>query len=110
MSDKVITDGLTVHAGRSVRTLKMHFTEPITFGGFLVFFNERAVRALSRTVLSYASDILQCKSVFSIVLVRGSPWCCGQSVGRARTVHAQVNFPKKTSPVRSNLRYSGQST
>jgi hypothetical protein len=43
MSDKVVADGPAVHPGRSVRTLKMHFTEPITFGVFW-FFNDRTVR------------------------------------------------------------------
>jgi hypothetical protein len=32
MSDKAVTDGLVVHPGRSARTLKIHFTEPVTFG------------------------------------------------------------------------------
>jgi hypothetical protein len=32
MSDKAVADGLAVHPGRSTRTLKMHFIEPITFG------------------------------------------------------------------------------
>jgi hypothetical protein len=45
MSDKVVADGLVVHPGRSARTLKMHFTEPVTFG-FSWFFNDRTVRAL----------------------------------------------------------------
>jgi hypothetical protein len=31
MSDKAVTDGLVVHLERSERTLKMHFTEPVTF-------------------------------------------------------------------------------
>jgi hypothetical protein len=44
MSDKVVTDGPAVHPGRSVRTLKMHFTEPVTFG-FFWFLNDRTVRA-----------------------------------------------------------------
>jgi hypothetical protein len=34
MSDKVVADGSAVHPGRSTRTLKMHFTEPVTFGIF----------------------------------------------------------------------------
>jgi hypothetical protein len=42
MPDKVVTDGPAVHPGRSARTLKMNFTEPVTFG-FLWFFNERTV-------------------------------------------------------------------
>jgi hypothetical protein len=37
MSDKAVADGPAVHPGRSARMLKMHFTEPITFGFFLVF-------------------------------------------------------------------------
>jgi hypothetical protein len=39
MPDKVVADCPAVHPGRSVRTLKMHFTEPITFG-FFSFFND----------------------------------------------------------------------
>jgi hypothetical protein len=34
MSDKAIVDGPIVHPGRSARTLKIHFTEPVTFGFF----------------------------------------------------------------------------
>jgi hypothetical protein len=48
-------DGLAVHLGRSARTLKMHFTEPVTFGFFWVF-NDRMVHAWSRTVLASPSD------------------------------------------------------
>jgi hypothetical protein len=36
-------DGPTVHPGRSARTLKMHFTEPVTFR-FFWFLNGRTVR------------------------------------------------------------------
>jgi hypothetical protein len=43
MSDKVVADGPVVHPGWSARTLKKHFTEPITFGVF-GFFNDRTVR------------------------------------------------------------------
>jgi hypothetical protein len=35
-SDKAVADGPAVNPGWSARTLKMHFTEPVTFG-FLVF-------------------------------------------------------------------------
>jgi transcriptional regulator GlxA family with amidase domain len=44
MSDKAVANGLAVHLGRSVRTLKMNFTEPVTFG-FFWFFNGRTVHA-----------------------------------------------------------------
>jgi hypothetical protein len=36
MSDKAVADDPVVHLERSARTLKMNFTEPITFGFFLV--------------------------------------------------------------------------
>jgi hypothetical protein len=36
MSDKAVADGPAVHPIRSARTLKMNFTEPVTFGFFLV--------------------------------------------------------------------------
>jgi hypothetical protein len=44
MSDKAIADGLVVHPGRSTRTLKIHFTEPVTFG-FFWFFTDQTVYA-----------------------------------------------------------------
>jgi hypothetical protein len=37
ISDKAVTDGVAMHPGWSARTLKMNFTEPVTFGFFLVF-------------------------------------------------------------------------
>jgi hypothetical protein len=44
MLDKVVANGLAMHLGWSTRTLKMHFTEPVTFGVFW-FFNDRTVHA-----------------------------------------------------------------
>jgi hypothetical protein len=44
MSGKVVTDGPVVHPGWSARTLKMNYTEPVTFGLFW-FYNDRTVRA-----------------------------------------------------------------
>jgi hypothetical protein len=44
MPDKVVTNGPIVHPGRSARTLKMNFTELVTFG-FFWFYNDRMVRA-----------------------------------------------------------------
>jgi hypothetical protein len=43
MSDKIVVDSPAVHPGRSAGTLKMIFTEPVTFG-FFWFFNDRTVR------------------------------------------------------------------
>jgi hypothetical protein len=37
MSDKAVTDGPTMHPGRSARTLKMYFTEPVKFKVFSSF-------------------------------------------------------------------------
>jgi hypothetical protein len=37
MSHKAVADGPVVHPGWSARTLKIHFTGPVTFGFFLVF-------------------------------------------------------------------------
>jgi hypothetical protein len=44
ISDKAVADGPVVHPERSARMLKMNFTEPVTFG-FLLFYNDRTVRA-----------------------------------------------------------------
>jgi hypothetical protein len=57
MSDKAVTDGPAVHPGRSTRSLKMHFTEPVTFG-FFWFFTDRTVRASGRTVRAWSRTVL----------------------------------------------------
>jgi hypothetical protein len=44
MSDKAVADGSAVQPGRSARTLKIHFTEPVTFR-FFWFFNDRTICA-----------------------------------------------------------------
>jgi hypothetical protein len=44
MSDKAVTGGPAVHPRRSTRTLKMHFTELVTFGVSWIF-NDRTVLA-----------------------------------------------------------------
>jgi hypothetical protein len=87
MSDKVVADGPVVHPGRSARTLKIHFTEPVTFGFF--WFSPTGWSALGlgrcsllhRTVRSV--DLRLCS-----VPVRGSLWYRGRSVARAQTVRA----------------------
>jgi hypothetical protein len=67
MSDKAVADGPAVHPGRFARTLKMHFTEPVTFSFFSGF--STVVRSVpeagrsaswSRTVLTSPSDSPQC--------------------------------------------------
>jgi hypothetical protein len=47
MLDKAVMDGPVVHPGRSARTLKMHFTEPVTFGFFLGFQRPNGPRLVS---------------------------------------------------------------
>jgi hypothetical protein len=81
MSDKAVADDSIVHPGRSARTLKMHFTEPVT-SRFFWFFNDQTVCAWSRMVLASPSDSSQCKRCFCSVPVRGSPWCHGRSTPR----------------------------
>jgi hypothetical protein len=57
MSDKAVADGPIVHPGRSARTLKMHFTELVTFG-FFWYFNDRTVRASCRMVRAWSRTVL----------------------------------------------------
>jgi hypothetical protein len=61
MLDKAVADGPVVHPGRSTRTLKMHFIEPVTFGIFW-FFNDRTVCALGRTIRAWSRTVLACPS------------------------------------------------
>jgi hypothetical protein len=44
ISGKAVTDGLVMHPGRSARTLKMNYTEPVSFG-FFWFFTDQTVHA-----------------------------------------------------------------
>jgi hypothetical protein len=85
MSDKAVVNGPVVHLGRSARTLKIHFTEPVTFVFFWFSPTGRSALGLGwcsllhRTVRSV--DLCSCR-----VPVRGSLWCRGRSATRARTV------------------------
>jgi hypothetical protein len=51
MSDKAVADGPIVHLGRSARTLKIHFTEPVTFGFFWFSPTGRSALGLGRCSL-----------------------------------------------------------
>jgi hypothetical protein len=94
MSDKAVTDGPIVHPGRSARTLKIHFTEPSTFGFFWFSPTGRSAPEARRSALGLGRCSLLHRTVRSVDLslcsvpVRGSPWCRGRSAARARTVHA----------------------
>jgi hypothetical protein len=57
ISDKAVADGPVVHPERSARMLKMNFTEPVTFG-FLLFYNDRTVRAWGRTARAWYRTVL----------------------------------------------------
>jgi hypothetical protein len=57
MSDKAVANGPAVHPGRFARTLKMNFTEHVTFGVFW-FYNDRTVRACGRTVRAWSQIVL----------------------------------------------------
>jgi hypothetical protein len=92
MSDKAVADGPVVHLGRSVMTLKIHFTEPVTFGFFWFSPTGRSAPEVGRSALGLGRCSLLHRTVRSVdsrlcsVPVRGSPWCCGRSAARARTV------------------------
>jgi hypothetical protein len=93
MSGKTVSDGPIVHPGRSARTLKLHFTEPVTFGFFWFSPTGRSAPKAERSALGLGRCLLLRRTVHSVDLcfcsvpVRGSPWCRGRSVARARTVH-----------------------
>jgi hypothetical protein len=94
MSDKAAADGPVVHPGRSARTLKIRFTEPVTFGFFWFSPTGRSVPEAGRSALGLGRCLLLHRTARSVDLcfcsvpVRGSPWCRVQSAARARTVRA----------------------
>jgi hypothetical protein len=94
MSDKAVADSPVVHPGQSVRTLKIHFTEPVTFGFFWFSPTGRCAPEAGRSALGLGRCSLLRRTVHSVDLcfcsvpVRGSTWCRGRSAARARTVRA----------------------
>jgi hypothetical protein len=94
MSDKEVADGPVVHPGRSARTLKIHFTEPVTFGFFWFSPTGRSAPEAGQSAPSLGWCSLLHRTVRSVDLrlcsvpVRGSLWCRGQSATRAWTVCA----------------------
>jgi hypothetical protein len=101
MSGTAVADGPVVHPGRSVRTLIIHFTEPVTFGFFWFFMTGRSAPEARRSALGLGRCSLLHRTVRSVDLcfcsvpVRGSSWCRGRSAVRAQMVRAYVFFPKK---------------
>jgi hypothetical protein len=94
MSGTTVADDPVMHPGRSARTLKIHFTEPVTFGFSGSSPTERSAPEAERSALGLGRCSLLHRTVRSVDLcfysvpVRGSPWWCGRSATRARTVHA----------------------
>jgi hypothetical protein len=94
MSDKAVADCPVVHPGRSARTLKIHFTEPVTFGFFWFSPTGRSAPEAGRSALGLGRCPLLHRTVRSIDLclcsvpVRSSLWCRGRSTARAQTVRA----------------------
>jgi hypothetical protein len=94
MSNKAVADGPIVHPGRSARTLKIHFTEPVTFGFFWFSPTGRSAPEAGRSVLGLGRYSLLHRMVRSVDLCfcsvpfRGSLRCRGRSATRAWTVRA----------------------
>jgi hypothetical protein len=59
MSDKAVTDGSVVHPGRSARTLKMHFTELVTFEFLWFLMGGRSLVGWSKLGPGWCSSILR---------------------------------------------------
>jgi hypothetical protein len=107
MSDKVSRG----RSGLPPRTVRedaiIHFSEPVTFGFFGSSPTGRSAPEAGRSAQGHGRSFPFLRTVRSVDLyfcigsVRGSSWCCGRS--------ALGLFFQKASPVRNNLRYSGQS-
>ena len=100
MSDK----GSHGRSGRAPRTVRedaiIHFTEPVTFGFFGSSPTGRSAPEAGRSVVQ--------TWLFALVLSEGHPGVAdGPPQGPGRS--ALGLFFQKASPVRNNLRYSGQS-
>jgi hypothetical protein len=108
MSDKASRG----RSGRAPRTVRedaiIHFSEPVTFGFFLVPHLPDGPREVSDgPCFSSERSVVQ-TWIFALVLSEGHPGVAdGPPQGPGRS--ALGLFFQKASPVRNNLRYSGQS-
>jgi hypothetical protein len=68
MSDKADADGPVVHPGRSARTLKLHYTEPVTFLVFWFSPTGRSVPEVGRSTLGLGQCSLLRRTVRSVDL------------------------------------------
>jgi hypothetical protein len=118
MRRQMLDKGSRGRYGRALRTVRedaiIHFTEPVIFG----FFGSsptgrsapeagRSARGLGRCLLSIGRSTVE-TCVFALVLFEGHLGVAdGPSQRPGRSVLSM--FFQKASPVRNNLRYSGQS-
>jgi hypothetical protein len=110
MCHQMLDKGSRGRSGRAPRTVRkdtiIHFTEPVTFGFFGSSPTGRSAPEAGRSAHVLGRCLLTLQTVrgvdmgFCIGSVRGSSWCRGRS--------ALSLFFQKASPVRNNLRYSGQ--
>jgi hypothetical protein len=114
MSDKA-SRGRSARLTRTVREAAIiHFSEPVTFGffGFSPTGRSapeagRSARGLGRSLFSSGRSVVD-TCIFALVLSEGYPGVAdGPPQGPGRS--ALGLFFQKASPVRNNLRYSGQS-
>jgi hypothetical protein len=107
--------GRSSRAPRTVREdAKIHFTEPVTFRffgssptGWSAPEAERSVRGLGRCLL-FLRTVRNVDLDFCIILSEGHPGV-GDGPPQGPERSALSLFFQKTSPVRNNLRYFGQS-
>jgi hypothetical protein len=114
MSDK----GSRGRSGRAPRTVReeaiIHFTEPVTFGFFGSLPTRRSAPEDGRSARRLGRCLLFHRTVrsrdmsFCVGSVRGLFRCRGRSAARPGRSALGLIF-QKASPVRNNLRYSGQS-
>jgi hypothetical protein len=116
MSDKAVADSPAVHPRRSARTLKINFSEPITFGFSGFSTTGRSTPKAGWSALGHRRCSLLHQTVRSVNLcfcsvpVRGSPCYRGRSTAKGPDGPHIGVFSKKSSLVWNNLRYFGQST
>jgi hypothetical protein len=58
MSEKAVADGPVVHPGRSARTLKIYFTEPVIFGFFCFSPTGRSALETGRSALGLGWSVV----------------------------------------------------
>jgi hypothetical protein len=92
MSDRAVADGPAVHPGRSATTLKMHFTEPVTFGFSWFLTTRRSAPEAGRSApnsarFSFGRSVVL-THIFAVFLSEAHPGVAdGPPQGPRRSVH-----------------------